>query len=82
MDTSVSRYERMKQLLQGAAGVLDPAQCAALLRDRRLPNGQFPGNGHRSSLNPLIAPHAVVMNLTAGIVWAAAPPTLGAKSAP
>jgi len=74
VDTSVSRYERMQQLLQGVAGVLDPAQCATLLRDRRLPNGQFPGNGHRGSLNPLIATHAVIMDLTAGILWAAAPP--------
>jgi hypothetical protein len=44
------------------------------LRDRRLPGGQFAGNGHRSSLNPLIATHAVVMDLTAGVFWAAAPP--------
>jgi tetratricopeptide (TPR) repeat protein len=74
VDTSLSRYERMKQLLQGAAGVLDPARCAAVLRDRRLPGGQFAGNGHRSSLNPLIATHSVIMDLTGGIFWAAAPP--------
>jgi tetratricopeptide (TPR) repeat protein len=74
VDTSVSRYERMQQLLQGAVGVLDPARCAAVLRDRRLPGGQFAGNGHRSSLNPLIATHSVIMDLTGGIFWAAAPP--------
>jgi hypothetical protein len=74
VDTSVSRFDRMQELLQGSAGVLDPAQCATLLRDRRLPGGQFPGNGHRSSLNPLIATHAVIMDLTSGIFWAAATP--------
>jgi hypothetical protein len=44
------------------------------LRDRRLPGGRFAGNGHRGSLNPLIATHSVVMDLTAGIFWAATPP--------
>jgi hypothetical protein len=44
------------------------------LRDRNLPGGAFPGNGHRNSLNPLISTHAVIMDLTAGIFWAASPP--------
>ena len=44
------------------------------MRDRRLPGGQIAGNGHRGSLNPLIATHSVVMDLTAGIFWAATPP--------
>jgi isopenicillin-N N-acyltransferase like protein len=74
LDTSVSRFDRMKELLESSAGKLDAAQTAALLRDRRLPGGGFPGNGHRGSLNPLIATHAVIMDLTDGIYWAAAPP--------
>ena len=73
-DTSVPRYERMKQLLEPEAGALGPSQCATVLRDRRLVDGQFRGNGHRSSLNPLIATHAVIMDLTSGIFWAASPP--------
>jgi hypothetical protein len=74
MDTSVARYARMEELLEQSAGALTPNQCAALLRDRRLPGGQSAGNGHRSSLNPLIATHAVIMDLTAGVFWAGAPP--------
>jgi tetratricopeptide (TPR) repeat protein len=44
------------------------------LRDRKLPGGIFAGDGHRGSLNAFIATHAVVMDLTAGIFWAASPP--------
>jgi hypothetical protein len=73
-DTSVSRFDRMTELLRGQTNRLDAAACAALLRDRRLPGGEFAGDGHRGSLNPLIATHSVVMDLTAGIFWAAAPP--------
>jgi hypothetical protein len=73
-DTSVPRFERMTELLRGETNRLDAAGCAALLRDRRLPGGQLAGNGHRGSLNPLIATHSVVMDLTAGIFWAATPP--------
>ena len=71
-DTSLSRFDRMTELL--ATNRLNAAACAALLRDRRLPGGQLAGDGHRGSLNPLIATHAVVMDLTAGIFWAATPP--------
>ena len=73
-DTSRSRFDRMTELLRGETNRLDPAACAAILRDRRLPGGALAGNGHRGSLNPLIATHAVVMDLTAGIFWAATPP--------
>jgi len=73
-DTSVSRFARLTELLRGETNRLDAPACAALLRDRRLPGGQFAGNGHRGALNPLIATHAAVMDLTAGIFWAATPP--------
>jgi tetratricopeptide (TPR) repeat protein len=73
-DTSVSRFDRLTELLRGETKRLDAAACAALLRDRRLPGGRFAGDGHRASLNPLIATHSVVMDLTAGIFWAATPP--------
>ena len=52
--------------------LLRPA--VAMLRVRRLPGGQFPGNGKGGSLNAFIATHTSVMDLTAGIFWAAAPP--------
>ncbi len=73
IDTTVSRYDRMKELLEQEKG-LTPAMAAAILRDRELPKGRFVGNGHRSSLNPLIATHAVIMDLSDGVFWAAAPP--------
>ena len=73
VDTSLSRAARMEELLRAAAQ-LDAAQAVAILRDRRLPGGVFAGNGQRGSLNPLIATHSVVMDLSAGIFWAASPP--------
>jgi tetratricopeptide (TPR) repeat protein len=73
-DTSLPRYERMAELLKRNAGTLDATQSAFLLRDRALPGGRFAGNGHRSSLNPLIATHSVIMDLTDGVFWAATPP--------
>jgi hypothetical protein len=73
-DTSVSRFDRLTELLRNETNRLDAGACAAILRDRRLPGGQAAGDGHRGSLNPLIATHAVVMDLTAGIFWAATPP--------
>jgi hypothetical protein len=73
-DTSVSRFDRLTELLRGETNRLDAPACAALLRDRRLPGGTFAGNGHRGALNPLIATHAAVMDLTAGIFWAATSP--------
>lgn len=74
VDTSVSRYDRFEELLAQATDPLDVPQAAAWLRDRRLPGGVFAGNGHRKSPNPLIATHAVLMDLTRGIFWAAASP--------
>lgn len=72
-ETSQSRYDRLTELLSAKAPVDAPA-IAAILRDRRLPGGQPAGNGHRGSLNPLIATHSVIMDLTAGLFWAARPP--------
>lgn len=72
--TSLTRYKRMNELLQTHHGHLTPSQAAELLRDRHLPGGKFPGNGHRGTLNALIATHATIMDLTEGIFWAASPP--------
>jgi isopenicillin-N N-acyltransferase-like protein len=73
-DTSLPRYARMAELLQRNTGTLDATQSASILRNRELPGDRFAGNGHRSSLNPLIATHSVIMDLTEGIFWAATPP--------
>jgi hypothetical protein len=72
--TSVSREARLTELLRGAHGTIDPQRAAEFLRDRDLPGGGFAGNGHRATLNAFIATHAIVMDLTDGIFWAASPP--------
>jgi tetratricopeptide (TPR) repeat protein len=72
--TSVSRDARLKELLKAFHGTISPAQAVDFLRDRKLPGGVFAGDNHRGSLNAFIATHAVVMDLTAGIFWAASPP--------
>ena len=72
--TSVPRESRMTELLQQARGTLNPTRTAEILRDRKLPGGAFPGNGHRATLNALIATHATIMDLTDGIFWAASSP--------
>jgi isopenicillin-N N-acyltransferase-like protein len=72
--TSVPRYDRMTELLQTNHGTINVARAAEILRDRNLTGGKFPGNGHRATLNALIATHSTVMDLTAGIFWAASPP--------
>ena len=64
----------MAELLQGSRGKIDAARAADFLRDRKLPGGLFAGNGHRATLNALIATHATVMDLSEGIFWAASPP--------
>ena len=72
--TSIPRYQRMSELLQTNRGTLTATSAAEMLRDRNLPGGRFAGNGHRATLNALIATHATVMDLTDGIFWAASPP--------
>lgn len=73
-DTSLSRFLRAEELITRQTGHLDAPATAAILRDRRLPGDVFAGNGHRASLNPLIATHSAIMDLTDGIFWAASPP--------
>jgi hypothetical protein len=72
--TSVSRDARLKELIQQSHGSISVPQTVEFLRDRKLPGGIFAGDGHRGSLNAFIATHATVMDLTAGIFWAASPP--------
>ncbi len=72
--TSLPRYQRLTELLQTNYGTINATRTAEMLRDRRLPGGAFVGNGHRATLNALIATHSTIMDLTDGIFWAAAPP--------
>jgi tetratricopeptide (TPR) repeat protein len=72
--TSVSRLARLNELLPALHGSVDAPRVASLLRDRNLSGDFFGGNGHRAALNALIATHSTIMDLTAGIFWAASPP--------
>jgi predicted choloylglycine hydrolase len=72
--TSLPRYQRMSELIQTNRGSINPARAAEMLRDRQLPGGKFVGNGHRSTINALIATHGTIMDLTDGVFWAASPP--------
>jgi tetratricopeptide (TPR) repeat protein len=72
--TSVSRAARLAELIQATHGAVNVARAAGFLRDRNLPGGTFAGNGHRATLNALIATHATIMDLTDGIFWASSPP--------
>ena len=72
--TSVERYDRMLELVNLEWGRLTPEKALPILRDRKLPGGFFPGNGHRGTINALIATHSVIMDLTDGVFWAATPP--------
>lgn len=72
--TSLARHARATELLSEPSGTLTPERLAAILRDRCLAGGVFVGNGHRAALNALLATHAVILDLTDGIFWAAAPP--------
>lgn len=72
--TSVSREARLKELIAAAHGSISVQEAADFLRDRKLPGGVFAGDDHRGTLNAFIATHATVMDLTAGIFWAASPP--------
>jgi isopenicillin-N N-acyltransferase-like protein len=72
--TSVARQSRMAELLHDTHGAINAPETVKFLRDRNLPGGTFAGNGHRASLNALIATHATVMDLTESIFWAASPP--------
>jgi len=72
--TSTARQARLIELMQPTNGVISVMRAAEFLRDRKLTDGTFAGNGHRAALNAFIATHATVMDLTDGIFWAAAPP--------
>ena len=72
--TSVSRYARMDELLRSGRGTINPVRATEMLRDRKLPGGVAAGDTHRGTLNACIATHAVVMDMTDGIFWAASPP--------
>jgi hypothetical protein len=67
--TSVARRTRLAELIAARRGTLDPAAAAEILRDRKAPGGKTVPAGNRGTINPIIATHSVVADLTAGILW-------------
>ncbi|NTV52683.1 MAG: hypothetical protein HGA76_06705 [Candidatus Firestonebacteria bacterium] len=72
--TSVPRWQRLHELVQGSFGRLDIPACVAVLRDRRAPRGGSQGLGNRQAINALVASHSVVMDLKNQVIWVSAGP--------
>ncbi|MDO9532522.1 MAG: C45 family autoproteolytic acyltransferase/hydrolase [Deltaproteobacteria bacterium] len=77
--TSLDRYHRMFELVDKFDGSLAPEVAATILRDREVPGGNKIAYGNEAAINPLIATHSVIIDVTAGIIWVSqAPHQLGA----
>jgi isopenicillin-N N-acyltransferase-like protein len=77
--TSLDRYRRMAELVDKFDGRLTPEVAATILRDREVPGGNKIAYGNEAAINPLIATHSVIIDVTAGIIWVSqAPHQLGA----
>lgn len=72
--TTVPRMARMEDLVRRHNGQLTPEVCATILRDRSVHGVEDAGMGNPAAINPLIATHSVIMDLTDGIVWVSASP--------
>jgi tetratricopeptide (TPR) repeat protein len=72
--TTVPRFDRMRGLVEQRHGALTPESCATILRDRQVPGDVPAGWGNAASINCLIATHAVIMDVTEGVVWVSASP--------
>ncbi len=67
--TSVARGRRLAELIAARRGAIDPAAAAEILRDRKASGGKTVAAGNRGTINPVICTHAVVADLTAGVLW-------------
>lgn len=67
--SSVARQERMTELLSGKAGKLDILSAAAILRDRGGDKDNAGEGADPRAINPLIATHSVIADVTAGLLW-------------
>ena len=72
--TSVVRFRRMEELVESFKGHLTPRDAAAILRDRAVPGRDKPAVGNPAAINMLIATHAVVFDVTDGVMWVSAGP--------
>ena len=48
--------------------------AATILRDREVPGGSTIAYGNEAAINPLIATHSVIIDVTAGIIWVSQAP--------
>jgi len=77
--TTVDRYRRMAELVEKSDGRLAPEVAVMILRDREVPGGNKIAYGNEAAINPLIATHSVIIDVTAGVIWVSqAPHQLGA----
>jgi len=74
--STLHRYRRLEELLQGRAQQIDPRAALEILRDRR-GVGDIPlAPGNRNALNGLLACHSVVVDATEGLIWVSEHPNL------
>ena len=67
--TSMARRRRLAELLTRHSGQLDPQRTAEILRDRLGVGDVDRGLGHRATINPMIATHSVIADVTQGVLW-------------
>ena len=80
--SSSKRRARLGELVDRAAGRLDPAGIVEILRDRAGLGDKPLAPGNRGAINPCIATHSVVCDVTRGILWVSrGPHQLGAYDA-
>lgn len=80
--TSVQRRRRLTELVHRQRGALDVPTAVAILRDHRGVGDKRLALGNRSAVNPMIATHSVVADVTAGVLWVSrGPHQLGAYDA-
>ena len=72
--TSTIRFARTKELLDQSKGHLSPKTAMNILRDRMVPGIDEPVMGNPAAINMLIATHAVVFDVTDGVIWVSASP--------
>ncbi|MFT5434164.1 MAG: hypothetical protein ACI9OJ_004877 [Myxococcota bacterium] len=76
--TTISRFNRLAELVEAHRGELDPLAAQSILRDRKLPGNVDAPLGHRGTIDALIASHAVIFDLTGRRFWVSSSPhTLG-----
>lgn len=66
--TTVQRYDRMEQLLNSYYGKLDIETTASILRDRTV-GTMSNALGNALTINPLIATHSVIIDVTEAVIW-------------